>query len=379
MKAGIFAALLALLAFGAGCSKTNNNSVYVLGQGTNDVFGFKQNASGALQPFTGTPLSATGSVPVAVLIHPSRQFAYIANFSDGTITVLIRNVGNGELSVPPLPPNTINTPPPIIAGTNPVSMALTADGRFVYVLNQGSNDISAFTVDVGNDTLDHIANPAKDPITNTPLATFPTAANPIFMVVSPDSKSLYVASVDNLANPTVGSISGFSINSDGTLTALQSPAVTAGVNPTFLAIEPRAKFLYASDHASNSILAFSIQAGGALSPVSGSPFPAGTNPSGLAINTSGTFLLAANQGSNNISGFTISGTGALSAVAGSPFTAGVNPVFVAFDRANNFVYVADQGSNDIGAFALINGTQLRSLVGAPFAIGTSPSWIATTP
>ncbi len=382
MKAGIFAAALALVMVTAGCgggtSSTTgsggggNSSVYVLGPTTNSVLGYSQNSSGALIPFKTAPTTNTGSIPVSMVLHPSLKLAFIANNADGTITIRVRDTSTGILTKAPLPPNVLNPPPDVLAGTNPIAMAMTPSGNFVYVLNQGSSDISAFSVDLTNNTIIHIANNGNP--------TFPTPADPRFIAVSSDGRLLYVS------NPTTSTIYGFSIGTDGKLTPVAgSPFATGTVAcaalpapcATFLLVDPQTTFLYVTDPLGNKVRVFSIAGSGVLSQTSGSPFATGSTPSSLAINSSGNFLLVTNQASNSVSGFSVAG-GSLSAVAGSPFNTGVGPSFVIFDKANSFVYIADQGSNDVAAYQL-TGTQLRSLVGAPFSVGTSPTWIVTSP
>lgn len=366
MRAGIFAAAVALAALAAGCGGgatagapgAKGTSVYVLGPGTNEVLTFNENTSGALVPIQGSSSAPTGSVPVSMAVHPSGKITFIANNADGTVTILARNTGNGVLSVPPLPTGTLNQPPPIMAGANPVAMSITPNGSFLYVLNQGSNNISAFSVDVVNNTLNGIAT------VGTGLT------NPQFMAISPDSKTLYVSS------PTSGNIASYGIGTDGKLSAATVSGV--GGSPGFMVVDPQVRFLYFTNPATNSVRIFSLSSGAITTEISGSPFSTGANPSSLAINASASFLLCTNFGANSVSGFSISPSGALTPVSGSPFTTGVNPSFVVIDKTNTFVYVADQGSNDVAAFAL-NGTQLRSLVGAPFGVGTAPTWISTAP
>jgi 6-phosphogluconolactonase len=372
MRVGMIAAALGLTLLMAGCGGSSStgggggisNTVYVTGQNTNTIFAFSENSSGALIPLSGAPTHGTGSVPISIAAHSSGKLVFVANNADGVITILSRNTGNGQLITPPLPPGALNPPPPIMAGTGPVAMVATPNGSFLYVLNNGSQDISAYSVDVTNNTLKLIMN-------GTSKTSFPVpVANPQFMVVSPDSKVLYVS------NPAAGSITTFAINADGTLPG--GTTTTVGSNPSFMLVDPQQRFLYVTNPAGNTVRVFSLSGGSLSTEVSGSPFAAGTTPVALAINPSGTFLLATNFGSNNVSAYNISNAGALSAVSGSPFATGVNPSFVVFDKSNSFVYVADQGSNDIAAYAL-SGTTLRALVGAPFPVGTGPTFISTGP
>lgn len=368
MRAGILAAALALAVVTAGCGGGGTNStpgstggggssVYTFGPATNAVLEFSQNSSGALIPLS-TPTTFTGSVPVAMVLHPSLKLAFIVNNADGTVTVRVRDTSTGILSVPPLPPGVLNPPPPIIAGISPIAMVMTPNGNFVYVLNQNTNTVGEFSVDTVNNTLNSVGT--------LTLGALPAGQ---FMAVSSDSAFLYISS------PTTGKIAVSSIATAG---GLGTPTVfTVGATPSVMLVDPQVRFLYVTDPPTNAVRVFSLSGGAISSQVSGSPFATGTNPSAMAINSSGNFLLVTNKGSNSVSGFSVS-NGSLSNVPGSPFNTGVGPSFVVFDKANSFVYVADQGSNDIAAYQL-TGTQLRSLVGAPFSVGTSPTWIVTSP
>src|SRR5260370_42701984 len=92
MRAGIFAAALALAVVTAGCGGGTNStpgstgggssSLYTFGPATNAVLGFSQNSSGALVPLSA-PSTPTGSVPVAMVLHPSLKLAFIVNNADG--------------------------------------------------------------------------------------------------------------------------------------------------------------------------------------------------------------------------------------------------------------------------------------------------------
>jgi 6-phosphogluconolactonase len=92
--------------------------------------------------------------------------------------------------------------------------------KFVYVANQGSNNISAFS----------------------------------------------------LASPT------------GALTPVAGSPFAAGNQPSSLAIDPTGAFAYVVNTGSDTVSVYAIDAaGGALSPISGSPFVTGTQPAAIAI------------------------------------------------------------------------------------------------
>ncbi|HYL92054.1 MAG TPA: beta-propeller fold lactonase family protein [Alphaproteobacteria bacterium] len=368
MRAKTLPALLAVLGLLTGCASNPNNFVYVMGKGTNQVFAFTEHSKGDLTPLA-TPTFGTGSGPVAMAIHPSRSLVYIANFSDNNLMLLDRSHSSGDLTVPANPNPVINNLAPNLfpVGTGPVSVVISGDGRFLYALNQGSHNISGFNLNSTNGVLTEMKS-------TTPAANqspFPTPVSPSAMAISPSGSLLYVA------NPTLGTISGFLIGADGFLTA-QTP-VAAGTTPTWITIDPSGKFLYVADAGTNKVLGFTIQSGGALTAISGSPFTAGNKPVAMATDAHGAFLYVANQNSNDISAYVIdSNSGALGAIANSPFAAGSGPAFIGVDQATSFLYVCLQGTNDIAAFSIQGNGSLTPVAGSPFSVATTPQWIVTS-
>lgn len=369
MKARIFAALCVALMGLTGCIKGEKNFFYVTGPGTNEVFGFRVHSDGSLTAL-GTPNFTTGSRPAALAVHPPGDFFYIANSAGANITLLDINTGNGDLVVPPtnsaLPPV---TPPNIFnAGTTPIAMVMAPNAPRLYAANRDSGDISAYLIDPTNGNLGLVSgSPFR--VNPDPTATSPT--NPQSISISPNGGFLYTA------NPTQGTIAGFAIASDGSLTPVPgSPFAvgTAGTSPSFLAVHPGGSFLYAADPATNTVMGFAIGGNGAITPIAGSPFAAGLGTSALSITPQGSFLYASNSGDNTVSGYSINNSGALTQVSGSPFLTGGNvPGFVL--ATGSFVYVADQGTNDIAGFTIANSGTLTKVKGSPFPVPVSPSWL----
>jgi 6-phosphogluconolactonase (cycloisomerase 2 family) len=369
MKARIFTALCVALMGLTGCIKGEKNFFYVTGPGTNEVFGFTLHSDGSLTALN-TPNFTTGSRPAALAIHPPGDFFYIANSAGANITLLDINTGNGELVVPPtnsaLPPV---TPPNIFgAGASPIAMVIAPNAPRLYAANRDSGDISAYLIDPTNGNLGVVpGSPFK--VNPDPTATSPT--NPQSIAISPNGSFLYTA------NPTQGTIAGFAVASDGSLTPVPgSPFAvgTAGTSPSFLAVHPGGAFLYAADPVNNAVLGFSIAGNGAISPISGSPFAAGVGTSAFSITPQGSFLYASNSGDNTVSGYSINNSGALTQVSGSPFLTGGNvPGYVL--ATGSFVYVADQGTNDIAGFVIASSGTLTKVKGSPFPVAVSPSWL----
>ena len=375
LSASLF--LLFMIGSLTGCISANKQFAYVAGPGTNEVFQFQIHSNGSITPLNPAN-TAVGSSPSSVAITPAGDFAYIANSAGDNVTLLAVNKGNGQLSIPlntsPIPPT---TPPNIFnSGTGPVALVADSSAPFLYVLNQGSGNISAYNIDHTNGNLGVISPPGMNP---PPFFGSFTPGSPTSIAMTADGKFLFVAS------PKQGSISCFSVDTSsgstaGRLTEVQVSggpcfvSATSGT-PTSLAVEPMGRFLYAADPSSNAVLAFSIQSNGVLTGAGVSSLGAGTRPVSVAVSSQGTFLFTANQSSNNVSAFLIdSSSGALAAVSGSPFaTTGRGPSFVTASGA--FVYVTDAITNDIAAFSIGSNGSLTAVPGSPFNVAVSAQWM----
>jgi 6-phosphogluconolactonase len=339
---------------------TTNLFIYVVGQNGQNIFGFSQDSANTItvlsEPTTGTTLR-----PAAVLVHPSKNFLYVANFGSNNVTKYSRDTTTGLLTP-------LGSLPPTPVGNGPIALATDSKGQFLYVLNQTSGSISAFSVDTTRGLLTELAG-----------SPFATLANPTAISVSQSSGFLYVS------NGTGASVSGFAIAANGTLSPVSGSPFSAGFsaspNVSWVAVDPKGRFVYAADSANNTIAGFSINSStGALSPLAGSPFPCGgVHPTGLAMDSNGSFLYVANQASNAVTAFTIgSSSGALTAIPGSPFpSGGAQTTFVTVDPSNKFVYDTNQGSNNVGVSSFdANTGVLTQLSTSPFKVGVTPSWVA---
>jgi 6-phosphogluconolactonase (cycloisomerase 2 family) len=264
----------------------------------------------------------------------------------------------------------------IAVGTNPIAVGLRGpsgtlisgqvDRGDLYVLNQGSNSISAFRI---ADNAGHM-----NAVPGSPFATQP---NPQAMaVVTGGTSPTNIATYVYVANGSLGTISGFKANADGSLTEVPGSPFAAGTNITALTSPAGGVFLLASDAGSNAVLGFKItQDTGAITPLAGSPFAAGTQP-GAMMFAFNEFVYVANQGSNNISGYKLDfPNNTLTALPGSPFPAGTTPVSLS-TVLNTQLYVANRGSSDISGFT-IDGTTgaLTPMAGSPFHMPTAPNAI----
>jgi DNA-binding beta-propeller fold protein YncE len=86
----------------------------------------------------GTP-STVGSEPVAMVVDPKSQFLYVASKNSNQVFGFRINATQGTLGA--LSPANVST------GLSPIALAMHSSGRFLYVSNNASSNISGFNVD----------------------------------------------------------------------------------------------------------------------------------------------------------------------------------------------------------------------------------------
>jgi len=373
---------------------------------------------------SNTTISIQNANDTSVTVSCLPEHAYVTNAADNTLWSYSVDATTGALAVIGAPTATGASPHAIVGFYCCDEGALKV--KYVYVANEGSNDVSAFAVDITTGAL-----------TAVPGSPFPAGTDPQAM-------ALY-GSLLFVANAGSDNVSAYTIDmSTGALTALPGSPVAVGKSPTSIVVDPNNGIVFVANHGgSNDISAFYFYN---LIPVPGSPFPAGGNPLSLALTfwQGGMFLYTANPDATNpsISGFSVSGfsdpptlgafsplsgspfpqpvshyiattpvglyistgpggshqipylyvtsgasilgyasdiaTGALTALPGFPVSAGANAYSVSIDPTNQFLYVANDGAANISGFRLDAATgALTPMPGSPFPAGKHPEFIAT--
>jgi len=268
-----------------------------LSDGTVSVIGTASGTVGATVP--------VGKQPDAVVATPDGSKAYVADF------------GANVLSVISTASNTVTNSVPV--GSAPAGLAISPDGSTVYVANSAGASVS-------------VVSTASDTVAGT-IAISGSNAAPWGVAVSPDSSTLYVADrgqaqieIIQAATGTVtgtiatgkspvavafspdGSHAYVANNGDGTVTVINTASkaaigtITVGPAPTELAVSPDGTTLYVDN--SN---ASATPTSGTVSVVSTATnkvtatIPVGLAPDGLAVTPDGTQLYVVNTGSNTVS------------------------------------------------------------------------------
>lgn len=372
MKGIFVTALIALLVITSGCGSQLHIGgspigpfIFMVGQASDNVLTLKGSDSGTIAPST---IASTGHAPSAITLLSLSSFQmnlFVTNSASNTVTVLNLDPTTGIASPAGITAN---------VGSNPMDIALRGplgngtDFGAIYVLNRGSNSISGFRI---TDTAGHL--------TEVPGSPFATQANPQALVVTSFGTSpTNITNFVYVANGTLGTISGFKINADGSLTELAGSPFAAGTNISAVAQRSGGGILLASDAGANRVLGFTFQGTGALTSFTGTAgIAAGTQP-GKIIFGFGDFVYVANRTSNNVSVYKFDFTAStLTPVAGSPFSVGINPVALGFTRANQ-LYVANFDTSDVSAFTADTTTgALTPISGSPFQLSTAPNAMQT--
>lgn len=355
--------------------------LYVANNGSDTVSGYSINAtSGTLVAIPGSPFANVFG-PSAIAVSSNGFFAYVTNGRTSTVAAFRVSTEGALLSVPTTPsrPN----PAPVEAAPGP--LAISPDTKHVYVANSGTDKVTAFDIE-SSGALTVIPHTADNP---NPVSV--KGADPTAIAITQSGKFLYVANngsndVTAFVIEATGRLTPIAPSG-----ANANPVKTSATAPKGMVISPNGSFLYVANSGSHSVTAFQIGATGLLTlvPAAGSttnPIPTGTGgttPNSLTISSDGRFLYSANGG-GTISTFTIGGDGLLTLVP-NPISVGTNanPVALTMSPDGRFLYVANvtnQGGR-VSAFTinLDTGTlvPLTTLVGNPFLAGATPSAIAT--
>jgi len=294
----------------------------VCGKGCN-ISGYAvDHISGRLAELDGSPYLA-GSGPVAISMHPSGEFVYVANVISNDLYVYARDA-NGDLK---------QTGPPHAVGTHPFFVTTNPTGQFLYVSNQDDGTISAFTTGKG------------DELKAVPGSPFNSGLRPRSITIDPTGRFAYV--------------------------------VNYGVNP-YESRESACVGTYGNATGKGcTISVFEIdQKTGALASIKGSPFESdGINPLMSVMDSYGKYLFVVNATSNDISVFEADDkTGSIRRVPGSPFSTTREPISVALDWSDSLLYVVSGSSHDISQFAVEDDGRLHS-IGTPVPAGLGPTSI----
>jgi 6-phosphogluconolactonase (cycloisomerase 2 family) len=382
-------------------------AVYIATQGDNLISSFLLDRAAGKVTTNGNGV-ATGSLPSAGITTPAGDAIFILNKNsndisrytvktDGTLTAVTPNISTG--------------------GTNPVAMAMDGAGKFLFVLNQGT----AGARNAGSVEVFSIAASAALTDVTAGVSKATALDNASAIAVTPDGKYLYVTDsvVSTILGYSVDGGGGLTVLADFTAPQAPSgpPANTPGIPggmPIVNATTPMALltslddpqkpsanpiFLYVANVGTGQISVYEIcdkpslncsnsgKDPGDLLEITGSPFASGGEPISMvmvnpAVLTppSGTFLYAADHKQNRVLQYSVSPvTGGLTALSPPAVSTGSEPVWVGAFRNGQYVFAANNGSQSVSGYIITDPTagQLTTIPNAVVPTGNNPSVVIT--
>ncbi len=251
--------------------------------------------TGDLQFLNSKP--SGGKVPCYVNISPDHHAALVANYSNGTVSLLnLESDGKIGQTLVTQEHQGHSVHPKRQKTSHPHSFQFSPDGRFALAADLGTDRIVIYRVNAKNNTLQ-----PNDP----PYFTTPPGSGPRHLVFdSTGTQAFATTELDNTIlsmryDPQAGTLKLIEVIS------MLPQGTTADSYAADLHIHPNGKFLYASNRGTDNIVIMSIDpASGKLEVVGHEPTQ-GSFPRGFAIEPTGRFLYVANERSDNVVVFKI--------------------------------------------------------------------------
>lgn len=339
---------------------TGTGFVFVATQGDNTISPFTIDQAAGTVTSNGKGV-ATGTLPIAAIMTPTQDAIFVVNQTssdvsrytiktDGTLAAVTPNISTGS-------------------NANPVAVTMDAAGKFLFVLNKG-----AFGV-IGGSSIQVFSIGQAAALTAVgSLVTGPYLDNSTAIAVTPDGKFLYVSnslnnnisgfSVDSNGAVTHLLETNAGITPTGMITT-PDDAKTPSSNAIFL-------YVTNANSSSGNISVFEIcdkpslncsnnaADPGELLEITGSPFPAGGEPGPMVMVSpavvtppAGTFLYASDHKLNHVLQYSVSVvTGGLTSLSPASVSTGTSPVWVAARHDGQYVFAANNGSTSLSAYAI---------------------------
>ncbi|MFI9561025.1 beta-propeller fold lactonase family protein [Nonomuraea endophytica] len=232
----------------------NGRTLYVVNRGTDTVLPFRVGADGQLVRLSD-PVPTGAENARGIALTPDGRFLFVSHGDPlGTQQDwLTRFAVGGDGTLAPMGRR-------VPIGSAGGAMAVTPDGRFLYVPCSASQEVFGFRIGPDGE------------LTSVPGRRFDAPDVPIAAVATPDGRHLFVAA-GGLVISTSTKVSAYRIRTNGALEHLAN--VDAGRAPVSLTPTPDGRHLYVANLNSWDVSGFRIGRQGQLREIAGSPFPTG--------------------------------------------------------------------------------------------------------
>lgn len=161
----------------------------------NVLLNYTISSTGMLTPNTGMPITgiATGTNPAGVAVDPCNRFVYVANSMSNSVSAYtICSIPSGTCQQADFSLQSVVSNASIAAGDVPGPIAVDPYGNFVYVVDTGSDQISAYKINTVTGAL-------------TAEGTSVTGQGPTSIAIRSDDQWVFVSNI------TTGTLSQYAI------------------------------------------------------------------------------------------------------------------------------------------------------------------------
>lgn len=324
-------ALISVLGLAAGCSSSSTPTPTPA-----------PTIAAALYTETNAPAAANGTSVNAVLAY--------TRGTDGSLTSLGSFPTGGNGVGLPITPGALPDP---IGGTTG-AVTLSPDGTHLYAVDAGSNDVAGFTV-ASNGAL-------------TLIATYPTGGTaPGSITIDATGKYLYVLNTGSTPDTTkaaAGSITGFTIATNGSLTPIakstQMLSAATYVDPSQVGFSPDGTYLVVTEKGAPvklpSLIDIFPMTAGVAAPVIPKP-STGNIPFGFGFTKSGELIVSNAESpksltASTVSSYTADAKGNLTAISGAvPDNQGA-ACWIAITSDDKYAYTTNTLSGSVSGYAI---------------------------
>ena len=390
--AGLISAGL-LVACGSNYNSSSNGLVLVGSQGSSVIQTFSFNLNNGHVGSVANSTNDTGSQtcilngsPASMVMHPAGTYAYVI-FNKSSQCPNATQFGIAVFQVKS--DGTLSQVGSLMSDPNPVSLAVDAAGKFLFVAEGATGGVVVYAIGSGGtltaagsasvnglaSQIPNIAAVAATPtvfpgtgINGTQNSVCSAGNNP------PTSQFLYAVDSNNYV------VWEFSV--DTTTGALgtpqgvsQVPSFVTDAVPVAVAVDPCDRFLYVSDNLHNKVNAYTICTtviangvcpfpNGKLNDVPGSPFSVSGSANGLGplvVDPYGNNVYV--LGFNTVSSFKISPvSGSLTPLTPATVNTGSQPTSIAIRADDNWMFVTNYQSQSVSQYSITPATGALSVL-----------------
>jgi YVTN family beta-propeller protein len=232
--------------------------------------------------------------------------------------------------------------PPVNVGRAPKGIAISPDGKLLYVTNSKDATVSVLQV----------ALTGLDNVTVTPLSTISNVGTtPYAVALSPLGDQLYVTNAPASGN---GSVLVYNKSADNQFT--HAATIDVHLKPEAIAVSSSGDYIYVANRGSNNMSVIIRSPDSSFSIFD--TIKTGKEPAALAATSNGQYIFVCNYADGNVS---VISTKTLS-VVGAPLDAGKHPAGVAVTYSSDYVFVSNSIESTVSLIGFNNTSGLYEVL-----------------